>query len=253
MFGRLLGMAPLPPPASDPIAIFGSAIQVWYRSDLGIVLNGSTVSQWVDQSGNNDPARTLANPTATQQPIYIASDPAFGGKPSLQFDSVDDWLYTGSYLGGGAYTAFEVCSGLAAADRYFWMRGNGTDYLRGDAGTYYPSIWADQRGGTGRSTWDHTNSTWGTFAGVKTLRVEMNGTHVGHKGFLNNGPNEFTVSVIANDPGTLQLSGKTMLGANFYGASNAGNRVAEFLVVTGVDATKNQQCEQYLRARYGHY
>jgi hypothetical protein len=251
MFGRLIGMAPIP--ASDPISIFGSALQVWYRSDLGIVLNGSTVAQWIDQSGNNDPARTLKNTTASQQPLYIASDPAFGGRPSLQFDGVDDWMFTGSYLGDGAYTCFEVCSGLASAGSYFWMRGSGRDYLRGDTSAVFSSMHASVRGGTGNSEWNHTNATWGAFSGVKTLRVEMDGTHAGHKGFLNNGPNEFTVSVVASDPGTSQSSTFTVLGANAGGTANAGNKVAEFLVVTGVDATKNQQCEQYLRSRYGHY
>jgi hypothetical protein len=251
MFGRLIGMAAVP--VSDPIAIFGSALQVWYRSDLGIVLNGGTVAQWVDQSGNNDPARNLVNATASQQPLYIASDPAFGGKPSLQFDGVNDWLHTGNYLGDGAYTVFEVCTGLTTAGSYFWMRGNGRDYLRGDTNIVSSSTHVDMRGGTGHSNWNHTNPTWGVFSGVKTLRVEFDGTHVGHKGFLNNGPNEFTVSVIANDPGTLQSNTFTVLGANFSGSSNAGNKVAEFLMVTGVDSSKNQQCEQYLRSRYGHY
>jgi hypothetical protein len=241
-------------PINNPIDIFGNALQVWYRSDLGIVLNGSTVAQWIDQSGNNDTNRTLANPVASQQPLYIASDPAFGGKPSLQFDGVDDWLYTGNYLGDGAYTVFEVCTGLIAASAYFWTRGGiSYDYLRGDNSPSFWSLYSAVRGGSGASGYTHTNATWGMFSGTKTIRVEMDGTHTGHNGFLNNGAAEFTVTQASGNPGTNQHNTFLTIGADGSGANVAGNKVAEFLMVTGVDSTKNQQCEQYLLARYGHY
>jgi hypothetical protein len=172
----------------------------------------------------------------------------------LQFDGVDDWLYTGSYLGDGAYTAFEVCTGLSAAAAYFWTRGGLlNDYLRGDNSAVYWSLYSAARGGTGSSGYTHTNAAWGMFAGTKTLRVEMDGTHSGHNGFLNNGPAEFTITQAAGNPGTNQHNTFLTIGANGGGGGVAGNKVAEFIMVTGVDAAKNQQCEQYLRARYGHY
>lgn len=51
-----------------------------------ITLNGSTVSQWNDLSGN---ARHVSQATAANQPTYTAN--AFAGKPGLTFGG-DDWF-----------------------------------------------------------------------------------------------------------------------------------------------------------------
>jgi hypothetical protein len=59
-------------------------LAAWYRGDLGITLNVSTVSAWADQSGNG---RHLTNGNAAQQPTYVAS--ALGGRPTLSFDGGD--------------------------------------------------------------------------------------------------------------------------------------------------------------------
>jgi hypothetical protein len=55
---------------------------LWLRSDLGITLNGSTVSAWADQSGAGNNA-TQSN--GSQQPTYSASDASYNGRPSLSF------------------------------------------------------------------------------------------------------------------------------------------------------------------------
>lgn len=66
-------------------------IQAWYRSDLGITLNGSTVSAWGDQSGNG---RHLIQNTAANQPTYVASVAGLAGRPALSFDASGDVLAT---------------------------------------------------------------------------------------------------------------------------------------------------------------
>jgi hypothetical protein len=48
-----------------------------------ITLNGSTVSQWADKSGN---ARNATQPTAASQPTYTSN--GLGAKPALLFDGV---------------------------------------------------------------------------------------------------------------------------------------------------------------------
>jgi hypothetical protein len=69
-------------------------LELWLRSDAGVVLNGSTVSKWEDQSGNgNDAIQTNAN----RQPVLVPNE--LNGKPVLSFDGVDDRLgFTGSGL-----------------------------------------------------------------------------------------------------------------------------------------------------------
>ena len=69
-------------------------LELWLKSDAGVVLNGSTVSKWEDQSGNgNDVIQSNAN----RQPVLINNE--LNGKPVLSFDGVDDRLgFTGSSL-----------------------------------------------------------------------------------------------------------------------------------------------------------
>lgn len=62
---------------------------LWLRSDLGITLNGSDVSAWADQS---EADRDVTQGTTNQQPTYSAADGNWNGKPSLDFDDVDDLL-----------------------------------------------------------------------------------------------------------------------------------------------------------------
>ncbi|CAB4200314.1 hypothetical protein UFOVP1355_39 [uncultured Caudovirales phage] len=74
-------------------------------NDTGtITLNGSTVSQWADKSGNT---RNAVQATAGNQPLYNTT--ALNSKPSLVFDSVNDFLtYDGSFLIGTDYTVSAV-------------------------------------------------------------------------------------------------------------------------------------------------
>jgi hypothetical protein len=67
---------PTQPPIGSPV--------LWLRSDLGITLNGTTVSSWTDQSASKNNATQV---TAGKQPTYSASDVGYGGKPSLTFAS----------------------------------------------------------------------------------------------------------------------------------------------------------------------
>jgi len=52
-----------------------------------ITLNGSTVSQWNDKSGNG---RNATQATAANQPTYTAS--GLNGKPVFTFDGINDYL-----------------------------------------------------------------------------------------------------------------------------------------------------------------
>lgn len=60
----------------------GAALKLWLRSDLGITLNGSTVSAWADQSGYGN---NVTQGTGAQQPTLVTSDARFGGAQSIDF------------------------------------------------------------------------------------------------------------------------------------------------------------------------
>lgn len=65
-----------------PLTILGSTnLLAWWRSDLGITLNGSDVQQWDDQTGNG---HHLIQLTAGNQPAYGAATGP-NGRPGLTF------------------------------------------------------------------------------------------------------------------------------------------------------------------------
>ena len=78
--GHNYGGAGLAPANFSPLSL--SPVW-WLRADLGITLNGSTVSAWADQSGLGDANRNLSQATGANQPTYNSSDTNFAGRPSL--------------------------------------------------------------------------------------------------------------------------------------------------------------------------
>lgn len=74
-------------PALWTPAALGSALALWLDADdaATITLNGSTVSQWNDKSGNN---RHAVQAVATSQPAYTPA--GLNGKAVLTFDGSND-------------------------------------------------------------------------------------------------------------------------------------------------------------------
>lgn len=74
----------------------GSRLALWLdAADAStITLNGSTVSQWRDKSGNR---RHFLQATAANQPTYTPN--GLNGKPVVTFDGVDDFLSSSSWTG----------------------------------------------------------------------------------------------------------------------------------------------------------
>lgn len=71
----------------------GSSLALWLDAEdaASITLNGSTVSQWNDKSGNG---RNAVQGTASNQPAYGAT--LISGKPALSFDGVNDSISSAS-------------------------------------------------------------------------------------------------------------------------------------------------------------
>lgn len=73
-------------------AVIQTALWLDANDTSTITLNGSTVSQWNDKSGNG---RNAVQATAANQPTFIAS--GISGKPSLSFNSASsNWMSTGT-------------------------------------------------------------------------------------------------------------------------------------------------------------
>lgn len=72
----------------SPISFLGQLVVAWYRSDLGISLNGSTVSAWADQSGHG---HHMVQTTAADQPGYVGG---IAGVAGLTISGSNQWLVT---------------------------------------------------------------------------------------------------------------------------------------------------------------
>ena len=107
------------PPVAGPL--------LWYRADLGIVLNGSDVQDWQDQSGNGN---HLTQADVTQQPEFLAT--GFNGRKTVSFDGVDEILgLTGGLddISGDDKPNTVIWAGKlnsTAADRHMWSFASAT-------------------------------------------------------------------------------------------------------------------------------
>jgi hypothetical protein len=87
-------------PSSEAAAFSPSdltGLGLWLRSDVGVTLNGATVSKWADQSGQGN---DFTQATAPNQPTLVPQ--ALNGMPVVQFDGANSFL-GGKIAGGLAY------------------------------------------------------------------------------------------------------------------------------------------------------
>ena len=84
-------------------------LKLWLKADAGITLNGSNVSAWADQSGNNNNA---SQSVAIRQPVFVANSQ--NGLPAIVFDGSDDFMITSAIeLSGKVYTGYYVFKYIA--------------------------------------------------------------------------------------------------------------------------------------------
>lgn len=99
-----------------------SGLAAWYDASVAssITLNGSTVSQWADLSGNG---RNQSQATAASQPTYNAT--GLNGKGTLTTTGTQ-WMQASAFAtaAGGAYTVFSVLKfDSPTGQPYAWQRG----------------------------------------------------------------------------------------------------------------------------------
>jgi hypothetical protein len=102
----------------------GASLALWLDAEdaASITLNGSTVAQWDDKSGN---ARHVSQATAVNQPNYTAS--GLNGKPVITFDGTNDALINASaglmraVSGATAVMVMSRAANLASGRDALWI------------------------------------------------------------------------------------------------------------------------------------
>ena len=97
-------------------AALGSSLALWLDADdfSTITLNGSTVSQWDDKSGNG---RHASQATLSSQPTYTAN--GLNGKPAILFNGTSTFMDVPSLvMTGQNWTFITVASMSGSTQRY---------------------------------------------------------------------------------------------------------------------------------------
>lgn len=230
---------------TTPVSILGAAsVLQWCRADMGVTLNGSTVSNWADQSGSR---KDYTQATATKQPTFSAS----GGPNStamMTLDGVDDDLvattapnlpapgttptYVWLVIRQESYTAGEGIFGP-----YFAPDGN--DYIVLVQNPTSPSL-RQANGGTAQDNSGLAVGTWG--------RVELAFTN-STADFIKCASTSVTGANVGNNSGQTGriLGRRTGLGSLYTNFSIAEILYANRIPTTGERAALDAYCTE----RYG--
>lgn len=109
-------------PAPGSVA---SGLEVWLRAGSGVARSGNEVISWTDISGNgNDATHNYWNIYGELPPIYVDSNPAINGRPSIRFNNQHALEINLEWLAGSDYTVIVV----NGRDRYgvanFYIAGS---------------------------------------------------------------------------------------------------------------------------------
>jgi len=222
----------------SPVAPFSpnqlANLQIWYRGDKGISLNGSTVSAWADQSGVGDVHRNATQSTALNQPTYNASDPAYNGQATLSFASGSSNFMVASPFAtpvAGVTTTFMVMDSDMAA-REFFLTTNGGNSIE----TIPPATYADNLG----------------------VNVSVTSPSVIIGVYRGSASSNSAIYVNSKSPLLTGNAGADISFNTIWLASNVGSgffqngRIAELIIYDRVlSSTELSQVQTYLSARYG--
>ncbi len=215
--------------------------QLWLDADdtNTITLNGATVSEWRDKSGNS---RHAAQITTTSQPTRTAA--ALNGKSVLTFDGTTDFLDLGTgldFLAGNSHSAFIVIKPTSFNNIYGAATGNaGANSLHvGFNGTTYRmNYWTN----------DYLPARTANFVSGSSNIINYIWNSNTSKQILANGKSEGT-NPSAGVIGTMSGGGRI---GNIVGQGYIGGDIAEMVFLTGtVSTTDREAMEGYLAHKWG--
>ena len=209
----------------------------WYdAADAStITLNGATVSQWDDKSGNE---LHLVQPVATSQPLYEPT--GYNGLPTLTFDGVDDFFNNNNValaLGAGDFTMFFVCRTLSNnRTQMTAVRGSASSrmYLRSSGGSIA--------------------IIWGNEFRTQKFNVGGNQNHLLEWSMANGGGTVQTYTDgVLQSTDTVTMASLTSFTLHGYlnGGDCANGRSCELVIVSSIlSITNRQKMEGYLAHKW---
>ncbi|MHB9026326.1 MAG: glycosyl hydrolase family 28-related protein [Armatimonadota bacterium] len=208
-----------------------AGLTMWLKADTGIILNGSTISDWSDVSGAN---HHVAQATAAYQPTFVSSS-SINSKPAAHFDAVNDYLQGAAALDlrNSAYSIFVVAKPTAGDGGYLtYLASEGLRYQSNNL--YY-------KNGGGLN---YTYSTVATLQGVTR-------TSGGVVTIYENGMQKIagTLSIGSTSCTNFRIGADGLSGIGAFDGYNGD--IAEVLVYnTVLSAADRQTVEAYLRDKY---
>ena len=217
-----------------------SGLAAWYDASVAssITLNGSTVSQWNDLSGNG---RHQAQESASLQPNYSATNA--NGKPALTTTGTQ-WMQASAFASSSAATIFLVWKiASAAGTPYIFQRGAVNDvhsFLMNPGTNQIQARRGSSNQGTATVSGLGTADIWrvGTLVFSTTLSRIYNGNTVGTD-------NTATVSA--------PVGNKLLTLFALDSSTRAGHPgIAEFLYYSSqLDDTQQARVRTYLGKKWG--
>jgi hypothetical protein len=226
-----------------------NGLAVWLRADAGTVINGSGLSQWMDQSGNN---RNATQSTGASQPTLVNG--VINGRPVVRFDGVNDFLTFNLPVNG-----LSTMSLLLVA-------ANTQNQNGGESGSERAALFWNETAGWGTvfltPFQSSVNSRFGTTQVENRnnyLRPVSSGSSFTLSTAIKNGT---TDSLYVNGTQVLNTGGKLPTIAGCQSVANVGRGydndtffagdIAEILIYNrALTITERQQAEQLLINKYG--
>jgi hypothetical protein len=215
-----------------------------------LVAADGAVARWEDKSGNS---RHATQTTSGLRPLRRISQQ--NGRDALAF--VDDWLNTPAFAGSQASTTFAV---LALTE------ASGTDIAVGWASSYQSPSPGGQSiyFNAGKFAALHNGGSSGVYltgresnaaVGLNTfvcVAQRTDGTHAGHKLFLN-GNEPASTATFTSNPGTFTKAATSCgIGAYNNGVTPITAKIAEVLLYTAtLSDTDRAAVVAYLMAKWG--
>jgi hypothetical protein len=238
----------------DPRSISGLALWLDAADASTITLNGSSVSQWNDKSGNN---RHFSQSSATWQPAYWTA--AINGRNALAFDGVNDrigrvndaWAYNYPVA---VFAVFRATSGVWANsyNGLYGFYGNSS----GSARSYGVFIKSN-----GRSAIYAVAGSQHNYDGTGSVTYSLQTTHVFSATIANNSIQGFgdgaedgsvsgTFTLNTNAPSPLQ---DMNVGSDPMFSRFTQWLIGEAIIVAGgaISTADRQRVEGYLAHKWG--